>query len=65
MTDIYKQKLKDCIKDDKKDHFNVIFQPEFLRAVSAFEDAKNPWRVLVGVDEKCSRLKYIKIYKIY
>ena len=29
---------------------NVLFQPEFLRAVSAVEDALHPWHILFGVD---------------
>lgn len=28
---------------------NIVFQPEFLRAKSAFEDALNPWCVVFGV----------------
>jgi UDPglucose 6-dehydrogenase len=60
MTQIYKKKLNDFLTDNMKDHFNIIFQPEFLRAISAFKDAKNPWRVIVGVDKKCKDIDDIK-----
>ena len=34
---------------------NIAFQPEFLRAVSAKEDALNPWHVVVGIDKNTDK----------
>jgi UDPglucose 6-dehydrogenase len=37
----------------------VLFQPEFLRAVSAREDAINPWHVVIGIDFDSIKSKYL------
>jgi UDPglucose 6-dehydrogenase len=34
--------------------FGLCMQPEFLRAISALEDFRNPWMTLIGEYDKCS-----------
>lgn len=57
-TRVYKNKLETIVGQD----VNVIFQPEFLRAESALEDAKNPWHIVFGVDENMDIFKLIDLY---
>jgi UDPglucose 6-dehydrogenase len=40
----------------------VLFQPEFLRAVTAYEDAMNPWHVVIGHDKNTDISRLIKLY---
>lgn len=66
----YKQELEDvCHKlmQNETDininvNVNVLFQPEFLRAVSAVEDAINPWHIVVGVDNNTDISKLLDLY---
>ena len=41
-------KYKKALEDQVGREQTVCFQPEFLRAKSAFEDAMNPWYVVLG-----------------
>jgi UDPglucose 6-dehydrogenase len=45
----------------------VVFQPEFLRAKTAFEDAMNPWCVVFGTDnlESSYLKKLIDFYGMF
>lgn len=43
-TTLYKRALETALNRDVR----VCFQPEFLRAKSALEDAMNPWQVVLG-----------------
>jgi UDPglucose 6-dehydrogenase len=45
----YKQDLQNMLGDDRN-CFRMAFQPEFLRAKSAYDDAFSPWRVVIGLD---------------
>lgn len=46
VTRDYRSKLEATLGHPVK----VVFQPEFLRAKTAFDDAMNPWCVVFGVD---------------
>lgn len=49
LTNKYERKIGyELSKINCNKKFYVAFQPEFLRAVSAEDDAKNPWKVLFG-----------------
>lgn len=41
---------------------DVLFQPEFLRAVSAKEDALHPWHIILGAKEGTNIDKLIELY---
>jgi UDPglucose 6-dehydrogenase len=47
----YRHILEEMMGDDYKDCFRIAFQPEFLRANSAYDDACSPWRVVIGINE--------------
>ena len=47
VTRDYRQKLEEELHHPVK----VVFQPEFLRAKTAFDDAMNPWCVVFGISE--------------
>jgi UDPglucose 6-dehydrogenase len=55
---IYKEKLEQELGAPAK----VLFQPEFLRAATAYEDAMNPWHVVIGHD-KTDNVDHLK--KLY
>lgn len=57
-TKEYKAKLE----EEFGANTHVLFQPEFLRAKSAFEDALNPWCVVIGLDEGTPEDKLISLY---
>lgn len=44
---------------------NVVFQPEFLRAKTAFEDALNPWCVVFGLHENFESDNLKKLVDFY
>lgn len=44
---------------------NVLFQPEFLRAVSAVEDAINPWHIVIGKDDNTDISKLLSLYNCF
>ena len=44
-------------------HVNVLFQPEFLRAQSAVEDAMYPWYVIVGHFPDTDPVGFSNLYK--
>lgn len=41
---------------------DVLFQPEFLRARTALDDATSPWQVVIGADKNYDSAKIIKLY---
>ena len=41
---------------------DVLFQPEFLRADTAFEDALNPWHIVLGAKTETSTTKLLELY---
>lgn len=47
VTRDYRSRLEDALGHPVK----VVFQPEFLRAKTAFDDAMNPWCVVFGIDK--------------
>lgn len=49
-------------KTDKK--FFLGFQPEFLRAVSALEDAKHPWKIIFGTETEEGE-DYQRLFDMY
>lgn len=57
-TRIYKEQLQKIVACN----VHVMYQPEFLRAVSAFEDAMNPWHILFGIDKGADLSKMINLY---
>lgn len=64
ITREYKSKLETNLGHQ----VNVVFQPEFLRAKTAFDDAMNPWCVVFGVADDLpgeSLKKLIDFYSIF
>jgi UDPglucose 6-dehydrogenase len=57
----YKNKLEDLLPDQK---ITVCFQPEFLRAVTSFEDAASPWLVVLGSNDLEPKYKK-RFYDLY
>jgi UDPglucose 6-dehydrogenase len=51
-TSLYQQKLSERIGGSVE----VCYQPEFLRAKTAFQDAMNPWSVVIGCDNVTSSI---------
>jgi len=43
----------------------VLFQPEFLRAKSALEDARNPWHIVLGAEDGINISKLWLLYTNY
>lgn len=41
----------------------VLFQPEFLRDKTNFQDAMNPWHVVIGCDKGTDTTKMVEMYK--
>jgi len=54
----YQSKLQNVYGDK----VSVAFQPEFLRAASAHEDAENPWHIVCGVNNEKDAKKLIDLY---
>ena len=54
----YKNRLEQIISKPVK----VLFQPEFLRAVSAIEDAMHPWHIVLGADNDVDISKLMNLY---
>lgn len=57
-TQRYKNKLEEIVKKN----VNVLFQPEFLRAESAFKDALNPWHVVFGCHDNLDVSRLVDLY---
>lgn len=54
----YERKLEyELHKINCEKRFYIAFQPEFLRCVTAEEDAKHPWKVLFGYKHKDTEVK--------
>lgn len=60
----YKEKLESLLPNQT---ITVCFQPEFLRAVSSYEDAKTPWLVVLGSNnlDPSLRQKFYDLYSQY
>jgi len=43
----------------------VLFQPEFLRDKTAYQDALNPWHVVIGRDENEDVEKFKELYRYF
>lgn len=54
----YKTRLEMIVKHS----VNVLFQPEFLRAMSALDDAMNPWHIVFGVDDGVDVSNLLELY---
>lgn len=61
----YKEQLDKYLSDvtGSKTNVNVLFQPEFLRAATATEDAKHPWHIVIGTDSTTDVTNLIDLYK--
>lgn len=57
-TRIYKKKIEDILGHS----VNVLYQPEFLRSISAEADAINPWHLVFGVDDNVDIYKLVDLY---
>jgi len=57
----YKRRLEEITKFET----NIVFQPEFLRAKSALDDACNPWSVVLGTSNTYQVKKLIELYSIF
>jgi UDPglucose 6-dehydrogenase len=57
----YKQELEAVVGQSVK----VLFQPEFLRDKTNFQDALNPWHVVIGRDEGDDVSKLVEMYKYF
>ncbi|AYV80411.1 MAG: GDP-mannose 6-dehydrogenase 2 [Harvfovirus sp.] len=57
----YKAQLEALVNKEVK----VLFQPEFLRAKTALEDARNPWHIVLGADSKTIVTKLLGLYTNY
>jgi UDPglucose 6-dehydrogenase len=60
LTKEYETKLREMVTDGR--NFTVLFQPEFLRAKSAFEDAIHPWRVVVGTRDNSLNDRLLDVF---
>ena len=61
VTATYKAKLEESL--GRK--VDVLFQPEFLRAKSALEDALNPWQIVLGADDDVNKRSLAKLIDLY
>ena len=57
----YKQQLEELVGFPVR----VLFQPEFLRDKTCFQDALNPWHVVIGRDEDEDVEKFRDLYRYY
>jgi UDPglucose 6-dehydrogenase len=55
----YKTRLEQELGGPSK----VLFQPEFLRAATAYDDAMNPWHVVIGHDKETDVSRLLELYK--
>jgi UDPglucose 6-dehydrogenase len=57
------KKYKEILETKLKHKVQVLFIPEFLRAKTAFDDALNPWKVIIGINDEDINLKpLIELY---
>lgn len=61
----FTKRYVELVNEQTTKEFDYCFQPEFLRAVSAFDDAINPWRVLVGVENPEKKELVDRLLKIH
>jgi UDPglucose 6-dehydrogenase len=57
----YKQQLEEMVGFP----VSVLFQPEFLRDKTNFQDALNPWHVVIGRDDNENVEKFKELYRYY
>ena len=56
---------KKALEQELNSPTQVLFQPEFLRACSAFDDAMNPWHVVIGRDATTDTTELKKLYGMF
>lgn len=61
-TEKYKNALKEILPNNQEVYIGM--QPEFLRAASSYDDALNPWQVILGSDN-LAQFQIDKFYKLY
>jgi UDPglucose 6-dehydrogenase len=61
VSDTYKEMLEKTVGHT----VDVLFQPEFLRAVSAEDDALHPWHIILGAKEATNTDKLIELYCMF
>lgn len=54
----YKERLDNIMKCSVK----IAFQPEFIRAKSAYDDALHPWQVVIGIDAVVDNKPLVTLY---
>jgi UDPglucose 6-dehydrogenase len=59
------RKYKEELEQASGQSVKVLFQPEFLRDKTNFQDALNPWHVVIGRDEDVDVSKFRKFYHHY
>jgi len=59
------RKYKDELEQACGQYVKVLFQPEFLRDKTNFQDALNPWHVVIGHDAQDDVSKIADMYKYY
>jgi UDPglucose 6-dehydrogenase len=64
-TLMYKANLQGLLPSNQNVH--IAMQPEFLRAASSYDDALNPWQVIIGHDnlDPVQIDKFRNLYKMY
>lgn len=59
------RKYKEELEQVSGQSVKVLFQPEFLRDKTNFQDALNPWHVVIGRDDDVDVSKFRKFYHHY
>lgn len=59
------RKYKEELEKVSGQKVNVLFQPEFLRDKTNFQDALNPWHVVIGRDSDVDVTKFREFYHNY
>lgn len=59
------RKYKEMLEQEVGQPVKVLFQPEFLRDKTCFQDALNPWHVVIGRDEGEDVTKFRQMYHHY
>lgn len=52
-------------KNNQKNHFHIVSNPEFLREGFAVNDFLYPERVVIGVEDEYSKSKMLEIYRFF
>ncbi len=59
------KEYKKSLEQELHKPVQVLFQPEFLRACSAYDDAMNPWHVVIGKDKNTDTTELKKLYGMF